>query len=222
MSDRLLPPSATPFVQAMERAAGCRISAIPTPMRSMWNPNTCPDNVLPWLAWAFDVDQWDPTWSDAQKRAVINAAYSVAAHKGTIGAVQNALNALGVGITIIEWFNDTPVGEPYTFRIVVQPNADVSEELLQQALTLVGATKNLRSQLTGLTEIISDIDGSLCIAAVQGQSWNYVVGSGDLPDGVAYFTVDPFSGELSVTTATEYTGETFSIDANGDLIGTSS
>ncbi|MGS4945207.1 phage tail protein I, partial [Meridianimarinicoccus sp. RP-17] len=73
MSDlSLLPPNATPVERGFE-AAGARITALPVPVRDTWNPATCPATLLPWLAWALSVDNWDPTWTEGQQRAVIAA-----------------------------------------------------------------------------------------------------------------------------------------------------
>lgn len=100
MSD-LLPPNAT----ALERAlAGTmeRISAVPVLVRQSWDPVNCPAALLPWLAWAFSVDEWDPAWAEADKRAVILAAYDLQRRKGTVGAIKRALAAAGLGVVTIE------------------------------------------------------------------------------------------------------------------------
>ncbi|MDT9105875.1 phage tail protein I, partial [Escherichia coli] len=117
MSD-LLPNNATPLEAALAEAIA-RISDVPTPARDVWNPDTCQANLLPWLAWAFSVDEWDADWSEAQKRAAIKAAVPVQRYKGTIGAVREALAALGFGVQVQEWFNQLPAGAPYTYRLLL-------------------------------------------------------------------------------------------------------
>ena len=73
--------------------------------KTLWNPDTCPASILPWLAWAFSVDEWDPNWSDDAKRATIRDAVSVHRLKGTIGAVKAALASAGYGdAEVIERF----------------------------------------------------------------------------------------------------------------------
>lgn len=112
----ILPINATPQEQDIE-ASTSRISGIPTPLRDLWNPATCPADLLPWLAWAFTVPDWSPDWTDAQKRNVI--ATSVATHrvKGTVGAVKQFVESLGLGATIQEWWQKTPKGTPHTFTL---------------------------------------------------------------------------------------------------------
>ena len=76
MSDSLLPPNATAAEVAIE-AAAARVGAVPVPIRDSWNPATCPAALLPWLGWAFSVDDWDPQWSEERQRAVVAAAVEV-------------------------------------------------------------------------------------------------------------------------------------------------
>jgi len=148
MSDDLLPPNATTLERALSGSTS-RISAVPIPVRDSWNPDTCPPNMLAWLAWAFSVDQWDSTWSNAQKRAYIKASVDVHRRKGTIGAVTQALAALGVDIQVQEWFAQTPPGDPYTFALeMTVDQVGIDQPTMQTALAVVDRTKNLRSHMT--------------------------------------------------------------------------
>ncbi|WP_323010034.1 phage tail protein I [Paracoccus sp. (in: a-proteobacteria)] len=90
----LLPPNAT----RSERAIGAATARpVPVPVGDLWNPATCPAALLPWLAWALSVDDWDPDWSDEAKRATIAASLSVHRRKGTVWAMREALRAAGLG-----------------------------------------------------------------------------------------------------------------------------
>jgi phage tail P2-like protein len=100
----LLPPNATPQETAIE-AATARIAEVPVPNAALWNPATCPAALLPWLAWALSVDDWDGTWPEERQRAVISASVAVHRRKGTRGAVVAALAAAGYGTaTLVERF----------------------------------------------------------------------------------------------------------------------
>lgn len=96
----LLPHNATPQERAIEGATA-RIGDVPVRVRDVWNPQTCPLDVLPWLAWAFSVDEWDAGWSEDQKRATIASAIKVQQTKGTVGAVKRALAAAGYGDALV-------------------------------------------------------------------------------------------------------------------------
>lgn len=53
MSDsRLLPTGSSPLEVAAAKACA-EIEKTPVSIRELWNPDTCPANLLPWLAWAF-------------------------------------------------------------------------------------------------------------------------------------------------------------------------
>ena len=56
----LLPPNASALERAIA-ATGAGIDTLPVAVRDVWNPATCPVALLPWLAWALAVDEWDET-----------------------------------------------------------------------------------------------------------------------------------------------------------------
>ena len=147
MSNDLLPCNATPQERALSEAIA-RLSGVPVTIREVWSPDNCPADLLPWLAWGMSVDEWDSTWTDTQKRGAIRASFYVHQRKGTIGSVRAALNALGLNLEIVEWFNDAPAAAPYTFRITIGVDQDsVSQQQLLPILSIVDSTKNLRSHL---------------------------------------------------------------------------
>lgn len=144
----LLPPNATNQERAIE-AATARLAAVPVPVRELWNPDTCPAEFLPWLAWAFSVDRWEDDWTEAQKRAVIQNSIFIHRHKGTLGAVKSALQALGYRATVTEWFEDDAA--PYTFAVDVAVAASgIDEALYSQLEKVIDDTKNVRSHLAAL------------------------------------------------------------------------
>ncbi len=146
----LLPPSSTPLERALANTVA-KVSTLPTPARDLWNPDTCPVELLPWLAWAFSLDDWDVTWTEAQQRAAVKASYSVHRYKGTIGSVKDALQALGLSVQVQEWFNQIPAGDPYTYKLLLEVNQyGVSLAQLETIQAVVENAKNLRSHMTTL------------------------------------------------------------------------
>lgn len=82
----------------MERALEAtiaRISDVPVLVRESWDPDECPVALLPWLAWAFSVDEWDSAWTEEEKRQAVRDAYNLARVKGTVWAVKRQLLLLG-------------------------------------------------------------------------------------------------------------------------------
>lgn len=102
MSD-LLPPTSTALEHKLV-AAQQHLSALPLATRHIRNPSTCPEPILPFLAWELSVDDWNPDWSESVKRRVINDSISIHRRKGTRGAVRRALESLfgDVGFTLVE------------------------------------------------------------------------------------------------------------------------
>ena len=70
----LLPPNSTQLERAIEGANGAALADVPVPIRDLWNPETCPAALLPFLAWGVSIDLWDSQWSEAEKRAAVASA----------------------------------------------------------------------------------------------------------------------------------------------------
>lgn len=96
----LLPPNATATEHRLEQATA-RMGDLPTPLRELWNADTCPSHLLPWLAWALQVDIWDNGWSEDDRRSVIREAITVHRRKGTPWAIKRALANAGYGDAIL-------------------------------------------------------------------------------------------------------------------------
>ena len=165
--DNLLPPNATPLERNLA-TVNAAIGSLPVPLRDLTNADTCPADVLPWLAAYLSVDAWDVNWTEEQSRAAIRASFDVHRRKGTIGAVRRALNAMGIGAQLQEWFNQIPAGAPYTFRLLItadQVGYDATS--FARIREVAGNAKNLRSHLS---EIVPQIvtRAAPSIAAVTG------------------------------------------------------
>ena len=160
----LLPPSATDEERAIDLATA-RLGDVPVLVREAWNPETCPAELLPWLAWAFSVDEWQDTWTEAEKRGVIQNALYVHKKKGTLAALKRAVEPLGYIIRIIEWFEESPPGTPYTFRLEVGVlDKGVNEAIYDQMVRLIETYKNVRSQMLALT-IKGEVSGKAYFGA---------------------------------------------------------
>ncbi|QSH40925.1 phage tail protein I [Lentisphaerota bacterium ZTH] len=149
----LLPPNASDFERAVE-AVTARLEKIPVPLGSLWNPESCPTALLPWLGWALSIDVWDDAWTETQQREIVARQYEIHAHKGTIGALREALDALGCRLKVTEWFEQKPEGAPYTFKVEVEAgNYGLSKAQQNMITETVEATKNARSHLSALKTI---------------------------------------------------------------------
>ena len=162
MSDlpSLLPPNASSFERDLEQVSS-RLDDVALPISTLWSPDTCPEHLLPWLAWAFSVDVWEPRWPLEVRRNVLRDAIDVHRKKGTKGSILRALGTLGIEPEIEEWFEYG--GAPFTFRVTAKPEFDLigdatipflSQELRAQVLQVLEYVKPVRAHfdLTFLIE----------------------------------------------------------------------
>ena len=108
----LLPPNATALERALDGAAA-RAALVPAPLRELWSADDCPVGLLPWLAWALNVDYWRADWSPERRRENVKQSVSWHRSKATLGALQDALLRAGVRSVVSE----NPGGARHTIRI---------------------------------------------------------------------------------------------------------
>lgn len=146
----LLPGNATPLERQAAQALA-QIKRVPIPLRQLCNPNTCPADLLPYLAWSFSVDRWDSKWTEAAKRAAIRSSHYIHSRKGTIGALRRVVEPLGYLIEVLEWWQTTPEGVPGTFALKVGVlDTGITEEMYLELTWLIDDAKPLTRPLTGL------------------------------------------------------------------------
>lgn len=144
----LLPLNSTALERAVE-AAGVDDAAIP--LRTLYDPDTCPAHLLYQLAWAWSVDRWDDSWTDAVKRSVIRSSFYVHAHKGTIGALRRVVEPFGYLIEVQEWWQTEPLGVPGTFAVKVGVAEEgISEETYRELSWLIDDARPVSRHMTGL------------------------------------------------------------------------
>lgn len=107
MTARILPPNATPLERAVAEVAAARLDDLYVPLEGPWSAQDVPEPFLPWLAWEWSVDQWDPLWSEDQKRHAVASSIGIHRIKGSVASVIMAIEALGYGVgELIEgWAN---------------------------------------------------------------------------------------------------------------------
>lgn len=150
MSKPLLPPN----VSVLERAAAsalAEIERVPIPLRDLWNPDTCPERLLPYLAWSFSVDQWDESWPETAKREAVRNSFFVHQSKGTIAALRRIVEPLGYVIDIEEWWQQEPEGEPgtFSFSLGLQETA-LSPEIFAEIERLIDNARPVSRHVVGM------------------------------------------------------------------------
>lgn len=156
-TQHLLPASASALERRLAATSG-RLGQVPVLLDSLWDPAHCPQQLLPWLAWATSVDIWfdnkdDPAQESIRRRELIRKSAFVHQHKGTRAAIQQALDAFAnVSITLTEWWQQTPRGAPHTFQLDLLVNSNTSgagsAELTRKLRQAIDAIKPVRSHYT--------------------------------------------------------------------------
>ncbi|QBZ91129.1 phage tail protein I [Pseudomonas viciae] len=144
----LLPLNSTQLERAIEAAID---ETTEIPLRTLYNPDTCPTHLLYQLAWAWSVDRWDEAWPEEVKRSVIRSSFYVHAHKGTIGALRRVVEPFGYLIEVVEWFQTEPKGVPGTFALKIGVSDEgISEETYQELTWLIDDARPVSRHMTGL------------------------------------------------------------------------
>ena len=102
MADVLLPPNATPLERGLEQAMAVYGDARDPGIADVWRPETCPPALLPWLAWALSIRQWDASWPVETQRQAIADALEVHRVAGTRRVIEDALDAVGAVYVLTE------------------------------------------------------------------------------------------------------------------------
>lgn len=166
----LLPPNATQLEKDIEQVIAASID-LPLSIADLWDPFRCPISLLPWLAWAYSVDQWVDSWPEKVKRQVVNDAFEVHKYKGTPHAVQCALNSLGIKTNILEWWEQSGSQTPGTMKVTALINDNITDdgEALITANMLKMITQAIHHSKRGSihfdVELGISLDESLALAA---------------------------------------------------------
>jgi len=144
----LLPSNSTDFERALESTVS---RSVPNRLAALWNPDTCPVELLDYLAWGVAIERWDNQWPVAQKRAVIKQSIFVHQHKGTASAINAILQGLGVNADIKEGWETG--GAAYTFSFTAWANANLhpnepsilNQKLYDNILQAVDSAKPARA-----------------------------------------------------------------------------
>lgn len=166
-TNSLLPPNASKHERDIEAVISPPLSF---PNRDLWNPEKCPEHLLPHLAWALSVDNWDSSWSIERKRQVIKDSIHIHRKKGTREAIERITSAIrGDETEVKEWFEDKQRLQPGEFEVnYLSTNEPIDVTELQKLVPAINSAKNVRSYLAGIN-ITSRIEAPEKLLAVSRQ-----------------------------------------------------
>lgn len=105
------------------------------------------------MAWEFNIDWWDSTFSLETKRAVVKTCYRIHEKRGTKWAVEELIrSAFGMG-EVTPWFEYG--GQPFWFKI--RTNATLTQDGMAYFLSMIDKVKSARDHVE-MIEVTRTID----------------------------------------------------------------
>lgn len=83
LMEHVLPPNAYLYERTLASESQRLLDLDTDRLRRLWDPYRCHIDDLPYLAWSFSADIWNPNWPEAKKRSVIANAIAHHRIKGT-------------------------------------------------------------------------------------------------------------------------------------------
>jgi len=136
--------------------------------------DTAPEIALPHLAEQFSLTEeilWPQTSTSATKRYLIQKSIELHRLKGTPWAVKAALGMLGGTSEMIEWFAQSPPGQPYTFVVEhlpdITPNSLVlTDTWFDRIIEIVHSVKSARSHLAAVRLVLANDPAPVYLGAI--------------------------------------------------------
>lgn len=114
------------------------------------------EEVLDELAWQFNIPEYRNDYDIAVKRELLKGCMELHYKRGTLGAVEDAVQKIFGDATVEEWFDYG--GEPYHFRIRTS-NTSASDAMVAEIAKIVKETQSVRSHLEQVVvEIIQSMN----------------------------------------------------------------
>ncbi|MEJ8675361.1 phage tail protein I [Chromobacterium amazonense] len=159
MSCQLLPPNRSALEAAL--ADACQIDLETANLRGLADSSRCPDALLPWLAWAWSVENLDAASTVEKQRALIRSSLDVHRHKGTVAAVRQVFRDLGYGEVVIDEGNQIFT---YNGRATYDGFASYGDQLSGWAEYRVQIDKLLNiEQAQRARDILADVAPARCV-----------------------------------------------------------
>lgn len=169
MTNHLLPPNATASERAISETTARLSLDGDIGISCLWSAQDCPADLLPWLAWALAVDEWDSGWDEPVKRQVIAGSIERHRRAGTVWSVRQAM--LDAGYPALE-IVERIIGLHWAIFIMVLElgAAPLTRALKDKTIRLIDEYKPARCHLHSLSfragivdEVSASEDGDMPI-----------------------------------------------------------
>ena len=159
----LLPANSSPLEKALELGFGKLLERVTPPFPALMNPLQTPSEFLPYLAADRGVSEWDADASEAEKRLTVALSWQIQRQAGTPKALSYAVESLGFTPNISAWYQQRPLGVPYTFDVQAIIGRSWSSGDHNRLIRRINAAKSERDQAT--ITIVHETSQGLRVAA---------------------------------------------------------
>ncbi|CAN1599379.1 phage tail protein I [Pseudomonas mediterranea] len=144
----LLPVNSSALERALDIGFARLLERIDPPFPKLMNPAATPAAFLPYLAADRGVNEWSTTAPEVEKRLTVELAWPTARQAGTRKALENAAKGLQLVPEVRAWYEQTPVGSPYSFSVRAFTEQPYSEEIDARLDHRLADAKSERDTLT--------------------------------------------------------------------------
>ncbi|WP_347929094.1 phage tail protein I [Pseudomonas helvetica] len=159
----LLPANSSPLEKALDLGFGQLLDRIALPFPELMNPAKTPSAFLPYLAADRGVSEWDAGASESEKRLTVSLSWQIQRQAGTNKALSHAVESLGFTPNISAWYEQRPLGNPYTFDVQAIIGRSWSSGDHNRLIRRVNAAKSERDDAT--ITVVHETSGDLRVAA---------------------------------------------------------
>lgn len=162
----LLPANSSALEKALDLGFGDLLDRIAPPFPELMNPTETPPAFLPYLAADRGVSEWSTDAVEAEKRLTVELAWPTARRAGTRQALENAARGLRLIPEVRAWYEQTPLGQPYSFSVrafTEQPYSEVIDARLDRRLADAKSERDTLSVSVGLSAFGSHVIGAATV-----------------------------------------------------------
>jgi len=160
----LLPANSSPLEKALDLGFGKLLDRVSPPFSALMNPLQTPTAFLPYLAADRGVSEWDADASEAEKRLTVALSWQIQRQAGTPKALSHAVESLGFTPNISAWYQQRPLGVPYTFDVQAIIGRSWSSGDHNRLIRRINAAQSERDQAT--ITIVLETQGHLALTQV--------------------------------------------------------
>ncbi|WP_339499178.1 phage tail protein I [Pseudomonas canadensis] len=160
----LLPANSSPLEKALDLGFGKLLDRVSPPFSALMNPLQTPTAFLPYLAADRGVSEWDADASEAEKRLTVALSWQIQRQAGTPKALSHAVESLGFTPNISAWYQQRPLGVPYTFDVQAIIGRSWSSGDHNRLIRRINAAQSERDQAT--ITIVLETQGRLALTQV--------------------------------------------------------